>query len=133
MEFADFSAIRLGKQGEKMFRRLFNRKGQNTAEYAILIGLVVAAAIAMQTYVKRGLQGRIRDAVDHVGAEGDVGGVTLNFSGKQYEPYYLQSQASTTREAERTETVKTGGGIGRESEEEVAREGIQEFLYEFYE
>ena len=41
---------------------LKNKKGQNTAEYAILIGLVVAAVIAMQTYVKRGVQGRMHDA-----------------------------------------------------------------------
>ena len=43
---------------------LFNRKGQNTAEYAILIGLVVAAAIGMQTFVKRGFQQRVRVAVN---------------------------------------------------------------------
>ncbi len=29
------------------------KKAQNTAEYAILIALVVAAAIGMQNYVKR--------------------------------------------------------------------------------
>lgn len=38
------------------------KKAQNTAEYAILIALVVGAAIGMQTYVKRGLQGRVKDS-----------------------------------------------------------------------
>ena len=43
------------------------RKGQSTAEYAIVIGLVIAAAVAMQVYVKRGLQGKMKDAVDDNG------------------------------------------------------------------
>lgn len=45
-----------------MLRVLRGKKAQSTAEYAILIGLVVAAVIAMQTYVKRGFQGRMKDA-----------------------------------------------------------------------
>ena len=113
-----------------MFKWLFNKKAQNTAEYAILIGLVVAAAVAMQTYVKRGLQGRVREVVDHVGAEGDVGGNTLSFTGNQYEPYYLKSDFETTSQAERTATVGLGGGVGTVSEEESTREGTQEILYE---
>ncbi len=43
-----------------------NKKGQNTAEYAILIALVVAAVVAMQTYVKRSMQAGIKFAVDKV-------------------------------------------------------------------
>ena len=43
---------------------LFNRKAQSTAEYAILIGLVVGALVLIQTYVKRGIQGRFKDASD---------------------------------------------------------------------
>lgn len=47
-----------------MLKVLRNRRAQSTAEYAILIGLVVAAAITIQTYVKRGIQGRVKDAGD---------------------------------------------------------------------
>ena len=43
---------------------MFNRKGQNTAEYAIFIALIIGAALAIQTYVKRGIQGRMKDASD---------------------------------------------------------------------
>ena len=54
-----------------MFRWLNSRKGQNTAEYAILIGVIVAAAIAMQIYIRRGMQARIKDAVDQeIGSQG---------------------------------------------------------------
>ena len=45
---------------------LKNRKAQNTAEYALLIALVVAGVIAMQTYAQRALQARIRDAAQYM-------------------------------------------------------------------
>ena len=50
-------------------RRLFNKRAQSTLEYAILIAVVVGALIGMQTYVKRGLQGRLRVATDDVGSQ----------------------------------------------------------------
>ena len=79
-----------------MFRKLFhNRKAQNTAEYALLIALVVAGVIAMQTYAQRSLQGRVRDAADFMTQDRTLAahGFTLN----QYEPYYLQSSYTVNR------------------------------------
>jgi len=35
--------------------------GQSTVEYAVLLAIVASALIAMQIYLKRGVQGRIRD------------------------------------------------------------------------
>jgi hypothetical protein len=67
-----------------MLMRL-RKKGQNTAEYAILIGLVIAAVVTMQTYVKRGLQARTKGAVEYFNRESGLSG---NF---QYEPYYSES------------------------------------------
>lgn len=69
-----------------MLRLIRNKKGQNTAEYAILIALIIGAAITIQTYVKRGIQGRFKDEVDNMAAETSDLGTT-----KQYEPYYLDS------------------------------------------
>ena len=72
-----------------MFKKLMkNKKAQNTAEYAILIALVVAAVVAMQIYAQRALQARIRDASVYMANSAGQGilGNTL-----QYEPYYLSS------------------------------------------
>ena len=41
-----------------------SRKGQSTAEYAILFALVVAAAMGVQSYVKRSLQTAIKERAD---------------------------------------------------------------------
>jgi hypothetical protein len=93
--------------GEKMF----NRKGQNVLEYSILIALVVGAAVAMQTYVKRGLQGRVKDAVDHVGTGSDVGGSNLAFTGAQYEPYYVQSNNQITSNTTKAQGWANNGAV----------------------
>jgi len=90
---------------------MLNRKGQNVLEYSILIALVVGAAIAMQTYVKRGLQGRVRNAVDHVGVVGDVGGAPLVLSGDQYEPYYAESHSDQTSNSQVNKVVAIDGGV----------------------
>ena len=77
----------------KMLNRILkNRKGQNTAEYALLISLVVAAIIAMQTYAQRALQARIRDASLYMKNATNALGNT-----EQYEPYYLQTNYDVTR------------------------------------
>jgi Flp pilus assembly pilin Flp len=70
-----------------MLRKLLkNKKAQNTAEYAILISLVVAGIIAMQTYAQRALQSRVRDASSYMTDQTSSIGTS-----KQYEPYYLDT------------------------------------------
>jgi hypothetical protein len=44
-----------------------SRRGQSTLEYAILIVIVMGALVAINFYIKRGLQGRLRQATDDIG------------------------------------------------------------------
>ncbi|MFA5039183.1 MAG: hypothetical protein WC732_05845 [Candidatus Omnitrophota bacterium] len=60
-----------------------NRQGQGTLEMAVLIVVIIFAFIAMQTYMKRGIQGRLRASVDSIG--------------EQYDPERTTSDFSTTR------------------------------------
>ena len=84
-----------------MLRKLIkNKKAQNTAEYAILIALVVAAIIAMQTYAQRALQARVRDASQFMtDATNGIG------TSAQYEPYYQKSDYAVTRNESETEIL----------------------------
>jgi Flp pilus assembly pilin Flp len=84
-----------------MFRKLMkNKKAQNTAEYAILISLVVAGIIAMQTYAQRALQARVRDAGKYLAAQTTSLGTTV-----QYEPYYLETNYQVTRNETETQIL----------------------------
>jgi Flp pilus assembly pilin Flp len=76
---------------------LKNKKAQNTAEYALLIALVVAGIIAMQTYAQRALQARIHDAAQYMATtagNGVIGNST------QYEPYYLNTQYTVNTQSD---------------------------------
>jgi len=44
-------------------------KAQSVLEYAVVIGVITAALIAMQVYVKRGIQGGMRSSLDSVGEQ----------------------------------------------------------------
>mgnify|MGYP001586768764 FL=1 len=77
---------------------LRGKSGQSTAEYAVVLSLVVAAVIAMQVYVKRGMQGRLKSGTDTLNmpeseitlALDGTNSITANIASlRQYEPYYL--------------------------------------------
>ncbi|MDP1853274.1 MAG: hypothetical protein Q8L26_03600 [Candidatus Omnitrophota bacterium] len=89
-----------------MFRKI---KGQSTAEYAIVIAIVIGALIAMQVYIKRGLQGRYHDATRYMAtnADGAVIGTT-----EQYEPYYLRNQVSAVTTSRSSSGGSTFAGRG---------------------
>jgi len=92
-----------------MFKRLLkNRKAQQTAEYALLISLVIAAVVAMQTYAQRTLQSRIKGAGNYLTQQTSQLGTS-----EQYEPYYLDqaydvTKDDTTVERHNADTISTG-------------------------
>lgn len=55
-------------------------KGQSTLEYAMIIAVVVGALILMQQYMKRGVQGKLRESVDNIGGQYSAGNVKSTFT-----------------------------------------------------
>lgn len=98
-----------------------NRKGQNTAEYAIVIGLVVAALFAMQTYVKRGVQARVKDHTDDFSTFSEAAMSNISTSDaemiSQYEPTELDSKSTPITHSGKVETIDIGGTISRDTTE----------------
>jgi hypothetical protein len=108
-------------------------RAQSTAEYAIFFGIIIAVAIGMQKYLKRGMQGKVKSVTDAVsksatGQEIAGTGVSLQDEG-QYVPYYLVSEesGSTTRtqEADKTTTISEGGAFTRTSSEDMGADSSQ--------
>jgi hypothetical protein len=98
---------------------LIRRKSQSVTEYAILLGLAIAAFAGMQLYVKRSLNARIKKAADV--ATGAAAGESINITGangqtmnvtfgtqSQYEPYYTDSKRETYSEDVSREQVQNG-------------------------
>lgn len=53
------------------------RKGQSTLEYAILIIIIIGALLSIQVYVKRGVQGRFKQAADDIGDQFSPGNTNV--------------------------------------------------------
>ena len=54
-----------------MYKKNINQKpkAQSTLEYAMVVACIAAALIAMQIYIKRSIQGKIRDSADEIGEQ----------------------------------------------------------------
>ncbi len=65
-----------------MITYLNGRKGQSTLEYAVLIIIIIAALIAIQTYIKRGVQGRLKSASDDIGDQFSPGNTNVIWAEK---------------------------------------------------
>ena len=106
---------------------LKNRKAQNTAEYALLIALVVAGVIAMQTYAQRALQARIHDASQYMANVTSCEQINLGHA-TQYEPYYMSSNYDVNTASE--DNKRLGQGlVGADSDSNRTRTGYQQTNY----
>lgn len=100
-------------------RKLQNGLGQSLAEYSVVIAFVLAAAIGMQVFAKRGLQARIKTAADQltrVDKSVDLSGSPAleKFTAvEQYEPYYASTKMTTQRDDSFDEEYNAGGEIIR--------------------
>ncbi len=103
-----------------MFRNIIkNKTGQNTAEYALLIALVVAAIIAIQMYAQRALQARVRDANQYMTKQTKTLGNSV-----QYEPYYQKSDYTVERDSSENKRLAPGL-VASDSSSERKRSGEQ--------
>lgn len=59
-------------------RKILTKRGQSTLEYAVLIVVIIAALITMQVYLKRGIQGRVRESADQIGEAYSPGATITN-------------------------------------------------------
>lgn len=62
-----------------MFKYLNKRwkRGQSTLEYAVLIIIIIGALLSIQVYIKRGVQGRLKQASDDIGDQFSVGNTNV--------------------------------------------------------
>ncbi len=101
-----------------------NKAGQNTAEYALLIALVVGGIIAMQEYAGRALKARVRDASTFMVAGTNALGNTY-----QYEPDTEKREQSVNKESEEYKRLGVGT-VAADSSTNVTRNGTTTSKYD---
>jgi uncharacterized protein (UPF0333 family) len=89
---------------------MLNRKGQSTLEYAIVVAVIVAGLIAMQFYVKRGWEGKLRNAADNMGDQFDPHYYTANFNIASNEAKQTDQVAGQTTSTHSANAVNTKTG-----------------------
>lgn len=85
-------------------------KAQSMLEYAILVAVLVSALIAMQTYLKRGYQGKLRDGADQMGEQFSPGYTTYNYTTNSFtnSTETLDANAQTLTDIHSQTTNKSG-------------------------
>ncbi len=73
-----------------MLRIRRKRKGQSAVEFVVVTTIIIGALLAMQMYIKRGVQGRWKAAMDDLGDQYDPLAANSNFR------YTLESETNTT-------------------------------------
>ncbi len=103
------------------------QKGQGLAEYALIFSIVLTALLAMQVYIKRGLQGKYKDAADEIifSLRETKGDSNLPL---QYEPHYGASKITTTASQSRTAKESSGGSKQTTINDTAKRQGYQKIL-----
>lgn len=61
-------------------KRFLNKKAQTFIEYTMILIIVAAGLLLMQHYIKRGTQGRLRQAADSIGDQYDAHNITSSIT-----------------------------------------------------
>lgn len=99
----------------------YPRRAQSIMEYALLLAVVISAFLAMQVYLKRGLQGRLRDSSDFViatmkekaGSRPPGAAADANEYTNQFEPAYRISNTNIHHESSLLEKMSQGGNTAK--------------------
>jgi Flp pilus assembly pilin Flp len=75
---------------------LKNRKGQSILEYAILLGVIIAALLVMQFLIKRGFQGGLKDSADKLGEQFSAGNTTTQDKRELLKEQVISDNVATT-------------------------------------
>ena len=100
-----------------MFKNLKKQTAQAIGEHVVTYLIVVLVITGMTIYIKRALQGRMYDAKNYMmktaaKAFYNTYNNSLNFTmNSGYEPYYLYTDATTTRTSDETQQLLGSGTL----------------------
>lgn len=73
------------------------KRGQSILEYAILLGVIIAAVLIMQVFLKRHFQGGLKESAERMGGEMfSAGGTTIYRKSSLLEDQVVKEEKGTT-------------------------------------
>ncbi len=96
--------------------------GQSVTEYAVLISLVSMAIFGVSLYIKRGIQGAVKDTADMVGKQ-RKGGMTIDYRNPNYN-FKTGSEINETQNATSNFTELDQGGLTSAKNRNITRDGL---------
>lgn len=102
---------------------LFNRKAQSTAEYAIIIGVVVGAIMAVGVFLRGGIEYKVRDMTNQYLEQG---GEPTRFKTAVMDSNYetasvSQSDVKQNKELGTGSEILVGGGVDAATAETLGK------------
>ena len=91
------------------------KRGQSTVEYAVVIAVVIGALLTMQIYMKRGTQGKLRDATDQIGEQFSPRGTTYKYTTETHSARQEKLETAPRSFGKSSSTIQ-GQGPGQEGE-----------------
>lgn len=91
-------------------------KGQSTLEYALIVTVIMAAMVAINIYMKRGVQGKLRESADKIGEQYSAGKTTFKYTTTTEETLTRDTFGladSVTDNAPNSATTDTARGVSR--------------------
>jgi len=91
-----------------MLRFIHKRKAQSTLEYAVLIMIIIGALVSIQTYIKRGVQGRLKSSADDVGDQfspGNTNSVKTTSTHSKTQQLFGQDASGAAKQGVSTEAI----------------------------
>lgn len=88
-----------------MIKIRLNHKGQNMAEYAIIFGIVIAAAVGISALIKEGIQDRAVSEVRKIADDNPLGAAVVS-------PFDVVSDTDRVGKTVEDINVAAGGQVG---------------------
>lgn len=85
-------------------------RAQSTVEYAVIIGVVVTALLAINIYMKRGIQGKLRESTDQIGEQFDAQKTTITDMVRTHTGKTIQTTKDGATSSDTTDDVRTQKG-----------------------
>jgi len=91
-----------------MFNFFHKTKGQSTLEYAVLVMIIIGALVTIQTYIKRGVQGRLKSSSDDIGDQfspGNTNAIKTTTVHSKTQQLFGQDAQGTAKQGQSTDKI----------------------------